>query len=148
MPSIAGDDLGFLTHLAFALTSNAVKPADEALFAQFARIGLTAQGFDQSKLSPDARRGVVRALADDPAVAISSFASTATVRNGWNWVTGLDSFGFNYPLRAMVAGPYLGGNGEREAMYPIRYTDVDGQTLNGANKYELKMSQEPPVDAF
>ena len=33
-------------------------------------------------------------------------------------------------------------------MYPIRYTDADGQTLNGANKYEVTMSQEPPVDAF
>jgi hypothetical protein len=82
--------------------------------------------------------------ADGPAVAISSFASTATVRNGWNWVTGLDSFGFNYPLRAMVAGPYLGCNGEREAMYPIRYTDADGQVLNGKNKYVVKLEKEPP----
>ena len=81
-------------------------------------------------------------------MAISSFASTATVRNGWNWVTGLDNFGFNYPLRAMVAGPYLGGNGEREAMYPIRYTDADDETLSGANKYEVTMTTEPPVDAF
>lgn len=148
LPSISGHELGFFEHLAFALTSNAVKPADEALFGQFARIGLTAEGFDESKLSGYARRGVVRALNDGPAVAISSFGSTATVRNGWNWVTGLDSFGFNYPMRAMVAGPYLGGNGEREAMYPIRYTDADGQTLSGANKYELTMASEPPVDAF
>jgi hypothetical protein len=148
LPSITGHELGFFEHLAFALTSNAVKRADEALFGQFARIGLTAQGFDESKMSTDARRGVVRAFKDGPAVAISSFSSTATVRNGWNWVTGLDSFGFNYPMRAMVAGPYLGGNGEREAMYPIRYTDADGQTLNGANRYELKMPTEPPVEAF
>lgn len=148
LPSITAHDLGFFEHLAFALRSNKVKPADEALFAQFARIGLTAQGFDEDRLSPEARRGVVRALADGPAVVISSFASTATVRNGWNWVTGLDSFGFNYPMRAMVAGPYLGGNGEREAMYPIRYTDADGQTLSGANRYELTMASEPPVEAF
>jgi hypothetical protein len=148
LPSITGNELGFFEHLSVALASNTVKPADEALFAQFSRIGLTAEGFDAGKLSPDARRGVVRGLADGPAVAISSFASTATVRNGWNWVTGLDSFGFNYPLRAMVAGPYLGGQGEREAMYPIRYTDAEGQTLSGANKYELVMTTEPPVDAF
>jgi hypothetical protein len=101
LPVTSGDDLGFYKELAFALKSNAVKPDDKALFAQFARIGLTTDGFDESKLSPDMRRGVVRALADGPAVVVSSFASTATVRNGWNWVTGLDSFGFNYPLRAM-----------------------------------------------
>jgi hypothetical protein len=148
LPSIRGHGLGFFEHLAFSLRSNKVRPADEALFAQFARIGLTAQGFDEGRLSPEARRGVIRALADGPAVVISSFASTATVRNGWNWVTGLDSFGFNYPMRAMVAGPYLGGNGEREAMYPIRYTDSDGQTLNGANRYDVRMQAEPPVEGF
>jgi hypothetical protein len=63
-------------------------------------------------------------------------------------VTGLDSFGFNYPLRAVVAGPYLGGNGEHEAMYPIRYTDSDGKTLNGANRYIVRLATPPPVDAF
>jgi hypothetical protein len=148
LPSIAGDNLGFFKHLAFALKSTPVKPADQALFGQFARMGLTAKGFDESKLSPDMRRGLVRALADGPAVTVSSFASTATVRNGWNWVTGLDSFGFNYPLRAMIAGPYLGGNGEREAMYPIRYTDADGQVLNGKNKYLVRLTKDPPVGAF
>ena len=35
---------------------NAVKPADEALFAQFARIGLTKDGFDESKRTPEMRR--------------------------------------------------------------------------------------------
>ncbi len=148
LPAIDGDELGFYKHLAFALKSNTVKPADEALFAQFARMGLTKDGFDEAKLSPEMRKGVVRALADGPAVVVSSFASTSEVRNGWNWVTGLDSFGFNYPMRAMVAGPYLGGNGEKEAMYPIRYTDADGKVLNGGNKYILKMASEPPVDAF
>jgi hypothetical protein len=148
LPSIAGDELGFFKHLAFALKSSAVKPDDKALFAQFARMGLTATGFDERKLSPDMRRGVLRALADGPSVVISSFASTSSVRNGWNWVTGLDSFGFNYPLRAMIAGPYLGGNGEREAMYPIRYTDADGAGLSGANKYVVTLSKEPPVGAF
>jgi hypothetical protein len=148
LPSIAGDELGFFKQLAFALKSNAVKLDDKALFAQFARIGLTAKGFDENKVSPEMRRGLVRALVDGPAVVVSSFASTSSVRDGWNWVTGLDSFGFNYPLRAMVAGPYLGGNGEREAMYPIRYTDADGQGLDGANKYIVKLSKEPPVGAF
>jgi hypothetical protein len=48
----------------------------------------------------------------------------------------------------MIAGPYLGGNGEREAMYPIRYTDADGAGLNGANKYVVKLDKKPPVGAF
>jgi hypothetical protein len=148
LPAVEGDELGFLKLLAATLTANAVKPADQALFAQFARIGLTATGFDPSRLGAEARRGLLRGLADGPAVAVSSLASTASRRNGWDWVLGLDSFGFNYPLRALVAGPYLGGNGEREAMYPVRYTDADGQVLNGANRYVVKFDREPPVDAF
>ncbi|TBY08174.1 DUF1254 domain-containing protein [Rhizobium laguerreae] len=148
LPSIAGDELGFLKHLGFALKDNAIKPADQALFAQFARMGLTKDGFDETKLSPEMRTGVIRAMADGPAMVVSSFASTSEVRNGWTWVTGLDSFGFNYPMRALVAGAYLGGNGEKEAMYPVRYTDADNQVLSGGNKYVLKMDEAPPVDAF
>lgn len=148
LPSVDGDELGFFKQLAFALKSNTIKPADQALFAQFARIGLTKDGFDPSKLSDPARKGMLRGLTDAPPVVVASLASTAVNRNGWTWATGLDSFGFNYPLRAMVAGAYLGGNGEREAMYPLRSTDSDGNALNGANRYVVKFDHEPPVGAF
>ncbi|WP_258875503.1 DUF1254 domain-containing protein [Paraburkholderia sp. BL27I4N3] len=148
LPAIDGDDLGFFVHLGEAVKVNPIKPADKALFAQFARIGLTKQGFDPSKLDPAVRKGMVRGLADAPAVAVASLASTSSKRNGWDWVTGLDSFGYNYPLRAVVAGPYLGGNGEKEAMYPIRYSDSEGKALSGANKYVIKFDTLPPVNAF
>ena len=148
LPNVGSDDLAFLRYLAFALKYNDVRPADGALFAQFSRIGLTKDGFNPDKMSPDMRKGLIRGLADGPSVAVAALASTASKRSGWDWVTGLDSFGFNYPMRALVAGPYLGGNGEKEAMYPIRYTDADGKTVNGANKYVIHFDKEPPVNAF
>ena len=148
MPDIADDEFGFFKHLAFALQSTSVKPADEALFAQYERIGLTRKGFDPSKLSDATRKGMARGLKDGPAVAAASMVGSSSVRNGWNWVTGLDSFGYDYPLRALVAGPYLGGQGEREAMYPLRYTDSEGKPLSGANRYVVKLDSAPPVDAF
>ena len=148
LPAIGDEPLGFFKHLAFALQSNQVPASDTALFAQFSRIGLTEDGFDPSVMSEETQKGLLRGLANAPAVAISSFASTASKREGWDWVTGLDSFGFNYPLRAMIAGPYLGGNGEKEAMYPIRYTDSKGAPLSGTNKYVIKFKKAPPVDAF
>ncbi|HGG6603495.1 TPA: DUF1214 domain-containing protein [Salmonella enterica subsp. enterica serovar Warragul] len=61
---------------------------------------------------------------------------------------GLDSFGYNYPLPALVSGPYLGGQGEKEAIYPIRYNDSENQPLTGANDYIIKLPSEPPVNAF
>ncbi len=148
LPAIEGDDLGFFTQLGAALKDNAVQPVDRALFGQFARIGLTENGFDASKLSPPARQGLLRALKDAPFVAISAMATAATQRNGWTWATGLDNFGFDYPKRALVAGPYLGGNGEKEAMYPLRYTDSKGDVLMGEKSYTLTFASAPPVDAF
>ena len=148
LPDIANDELGFFTQLGAVLKDNAVKPADEALFAQFARVGLTRNGFDPSKLDPARRKGLLRALQDGPSVAISAFQNAAVQRNGWSWATGLDHFGFDYPLRALVAGPYLGGQGEKEAMYPLRYTDSTGKVLAGENAYKIKFASPPPVNAF
>ena len=47
LPDIANDELGFFTQLGAAVKANPIRPADEALFAQFARIGLTKDGFDR-----------------------------------------------------------------------------------------------------
>ena len=148
LPDIANDELGFFTQLGAAVKANPIKPADEALFAQFARIGLTKDGFDPSKLDAARRKGLLRALQDGPSVAISAFQTAAVQRNGWSWATGLDDFGFDYPLRALVSGPYLGGQGEKEAMYPLRYTDSAGKVLTGENAYTIKFASPPPVDAF
>ena len=147
-PQADGDELGFLRQLAAAIQANSIRPEDAALFAQFARIGLTESGFDPSHLAPPMRAGLVRGLADGPYVVLSSLATSASLRNGWTWVTGLDSFGFNYALRSLVAGPYLGGNGEKEAIYPLRYTDADGKTLVGSETYTMRFAKEPPVNAF
>ena len=84
LPAVGSDELGFFAQLGAALKDNAVKPADEALFAQFARIGLTADGFDSSKLSAERRKGLVRAVQDGPAVAISAFTTATVQRNGWS----------------------------------------------------------------
>jgi len=150
LPDVADDDLGFFTQLGAAVKANPIRPADEALFAQFARIGLTKDGFDASKLDAARRKGLLRALQDGPTVAISAFQTAAAQRNGWSWATGLDRFGFDYPLRALVSGPYLGGQGEKEAMYPLRYTDAENKVLTGASDsaYTIKFASPPPVDAF
>lgn len=94
------------------------------------------------------QRGLIRGLQDAPKVAVSSFASTAEKVEGWDWVKGLDNYGFNYPLRTMITGPYAGGQGEQEAMYPVRFTDSEGQPLSGEHEYVLRFEKEPPVDAF
>jgi hypothetical protein len=150
LPNIDNDEYGFFKHLATALKANPVKPVDLALYGQLSRIGLTDAGFDADKISAATRTGMLEGLKDGPNVAYSSLKSNAETRNGWTWATSLDDFGYKYPLRAMVAGAYLGAQGEKEAMYPTRSVDNKGQALDGAHGsvYEIKLSSAPPVDAF
>jgi hypothetical protein len=148
LPSVGDDAHGFLTHLAAALKANALPARDAALFGQLARIGLTDKGFDPAGLTPPQQKGLARAFEDGPKAAVSALATATVQRNGWAWSTGLDCFGTNYPLRALVAGPYLGAQGEREAMYPLRSTDSKGEQLDGSKRYIIRFASPPPVDAF
>lgn len=150
LPEIKDDPLGFLHHLAFALKENPIDPSDQALFAQLERIGLTKGTFAQEKLNPAMKRGLAKGIQEGPLVATASFASSSLIsrKQGWDLAAGLDDFGFNYPFRTMIAGPYLGGQGEKEAIYPIRFTDSDGKPLSGKNKYIARFEELPPVDAF
>ncbi|CAM6858633.1 DUF1254 domain-containing protein [Klebsiella michiganensis] len=148
MPALKNDGLDFLRQLSFAMQSNPVKPQDKGLFGQFSRMGLTDKEFDERNISPAVLEGVKRGLQDAPNVAVSTLVSTSQVRDGWSYVRGLDDFGYNYPLRSLVAGPYLGGQGEKEAVYPIRYNDKDNNPLSGQNTYTINLVTQPPVNAF
>jgi len=148
MPALKNDGLDFFRQLAFAIKSNPVKPQDMGLFGQFSRFGLTEKGFNADNIAPPIIEGVKRGVQDAPNVAVSTLVSTSEVRQGWSYVKGLDDFGYNYPLRSLVSGPYLGGQGEKEAVYPIRYNDSKGETLDGAKSYTLTLDSEPPVNAF
>lgn len=148
LPDIKNDPYGFLVQLAAVLKDNPVRPADAALAGQLERIGLKPGSFDRSKLSKPQLDGLSGGLKDAPLVAIASIAATSEQRNGWGYVRGLDDFGYNYALRALVAGPYLGGQGEHEAVYPIRYVDAAGQKLSGRHSYVAHFASAPPNNAF
>ncbi|MCY1498714.1 hypothetical protein D9M68_327070 [compost metagenome] len=53
-----------------------------------------------------------------------------------------------YRMAAAVLGIY--GNSKQEAMYPVYATDVEGQKLDGANRYTVHFAADkmPPVNAF
>jgi hypothetical protein len=53
-----------------------------------------------------------------------------------------------YVARAVAARAGLWGNHGYEAGYAFVWTDGDGQPLDGANRYELRLESPPPVDAF
>jgi hypothetical protein len=54
-----------------------------------------------------------------------------------------------YATRAAAARGGLWGNHGYEATYAMAWTDADGDPLTGSgNRYELRLSPPPPVDAF
>lgn len=53
-----------------------------------------------------------------------------------------------YLLRAAAARGGLWGNHGYEAAYAMVFLDGDGEPLDGAHRYELRVAQDPPCDAF
>ncbi len=142
------DKLAFYKKLAFVMSQNPITEEDKALVGQFEKIGLTPGNFNESKLNEQQKKALYDATLEAPLSIIASLKTSSTIVNGWTWVTKMDNFGYDYALRSMIAGPYLGGQGEKEALYPIRYTDKDGDVLDGNNSYTMHFDKEPPVNAF
>jgi hypothetical protein len=53
-----------------------------------------------------------------------------------------------YVTRAVAARAGLWGNHGYEANDAFAWTDADGQPLDGANRYELRLEEPPPVETF
>lgn len=149
MPSYpVSDTLRFYRELAFAMSQNSILEEDKSLVGQFERIGIKDGKFDESKLNENQLKGLKEAALKAPMAILASMYSSSYVNNGWNVALKLDNYGYDFSLRSLVAGPYLGGQGEKEAMYPIRYTDSDNKPLVGSNSYTIRFEEEPPVNSF
>ena len=130
-------------------------PADSSeveLRARFEKIGLGAGlPFDAAVLPPDRRQALEAGIAD----AWTDFAGLSK-RIDAHEVTSGDLFGTRQYLKNdylyRMGGAALGiyGNSKDEAMYPAYTVDADGQKLNGANNYTLRLppNEFPPANAF
>ncbi|ABV38593.1 conserved hypothetical protein [Shewanella sediminis HAW-EB3] len=149
-PGQEEDALRFFTELAEYVKQNPLDERQQALFGQFEKIGLTKQGFDATKLSPEMQQVLVQAMTDAQQIISAQVANpnTLEVKDGWFYAFELDDFGDDNALRSLVAGPYLGGQGPNEAIYPITYTDGKGKPLNGGQGYKMSFDKAPPVGAF
>ncbi|ELM6646706.1 DUF1254 domain-containing protein [Vibrio vulnificus] len=149
-PGEDDDPLRFFVELGEYLKTNPVDERQQALLGQFAKIGLTKHGFNREQLSPQTQQMLAKAIKDGENIANAQVANPANVinKNGWNYAFVLEQFGDDNALRSMIAHPYLGGQGAIEALYPMAYTDAQGQPLTGSNDYTMHFEQEPPVGAF
>ena len=144
----------YFNMLAGLLKSNPPAQADAPVNAKLAGIGIVpGRPFDPSTLNPE----VITAIKDSVSTAIAKLeeavkkTAKGTSANGWHVPPmTVGDFGTNYQTRALITWIAFGANLAADAVYPTSYVDIDGNTLNGSNRYALHFEEgnTPPVNAF
>lgn len=149
-PGRSADPLRFYEELAQYVKDNPLDQEVLGLYKQFKKIGLTEDGFQRERLTQQFKDELEKALVDGEQIVLSQASNPYVMKNvnGWGYCFVLDNFKDDFALRAMVAGPYLGGQGAKEALYPLAIKDVDANELNGSKSYKIHFEKEPPVGAF
>lgn len=141
-------EYAFFHNLAQGIKHNIIPVEDRSLVGMFEKIGIKDGIFNPNSLLPIQLEGLKEALEVAPSSILANATTAGENKEGWIWASNLDNFGYDFGLRALVSGPYLGGQGAKEAMYPIRHVDSDNKILNGENCYTLHFETMPEVDAF
>ncbi|AML51512.1 DUF1254 domain-containing protein [Falsihalocynthiibacter arcticus] len=142
----------FFTQAAELLKLQPAHLIDWPFVERMQRIGLVAgESYDASAQS----EGVVAALNAAPAEAITEmtwkFPRMSSPINQWSIMTGgIGTYGTAYFQRAVIAKFGLGSNVPQDSVYPLTFTDADGNALDGNNAYVLHFDKAnlPPVEAF
>lgn len=124
-------------------------PEAQSMVEQFEHIGIGGDTpFDAEKLSDDQKRGLLRALKSAQSIIQYAGRSVGTTNNGWSMMFEGGRYGNDYLSRASINLRAAGLNVPERALYPNRYTDSNGEQLNGANEYRMTMPADAPADAF
>jgi hypothetical protein len=144
-------------------------PAEDAQYLHgLAALGLTAPGSPLVDAPPALRDTLVAGAAEGQGLLEQLATSTANDVNGWTSAMHLFDYNLDrcgpgtidepewkiadrgraYVTRAMAARAGLWGNHGYEADYELAWRDADGELLDGARTYELRLETPPPVDAF
>ncbi len=143
--------LRYFAHLNSFLRANPGVSGEEALMAQFDRIGVGPKAqFDEARLSAGARRGLERAIADARAIIFSAPRARQSYKNWSPIAQNSGRFGFDYFSRAVVEANGFLINQPEESVYPGALADANGAPFSGANKYRIVFPAGglPPHDAF
>jgi len=140
-----------------AMAENPPPAKDKQLLEMFATVGI-GPGLTETldKLDPASKRGLARAAAGGWAMVEGMLAAGVSNRivNGWLFppsTLGRQGAVDNDFLGRAVCS--IGGiicNDAAEAVYVVAFTDVDGQKLDGANRYTLRFEKGgfPPSKEF
>lgn len=107
-----------------------------------------ASGFDWNRLSPEARRGLERAVKDGNRIIAERMPRVMPIVNNWQIVRLPRSISADPMIAASGAMLGLLWNPLEINSYDVAFTDAKGAQLDGRNRYLLRYSVPPPASAF
>ncbi|WP_067689571.1 DUF1254 domain-containing protein [Nocardia jejuensis] len=138
----AMDGPAFFSRLCALLADYPTTLDDAPTMQRFATIGITPGG-DASKLPTD----VLNAAVAEGRARIPAYTDPGWKNeNGWEFSTGVGTYGTEYLTRASVAWQGLGANLAKDALYPTVFVTASDRVP----RYRLRFpaGQLPPQDAF
>jgi hypothetical protein len=138
----------FVAVLNQILTLCPTQPAEQALRARFARIGIVpGQAFDVAALPVETRQALIAGIADAQAQLQTAVSQVRTTLGLFGTREALHG---NYLNRAVAANVGIYGNSVEEAFYTGGRQDNQGQPLQGGRRYRLRFApgQLPPASEF
>jgi hypothetical protein len=137
-----------------AMVNNPPLEQHQVLLDMFKQIGV-GPGLDVEAMDEATKRGLARAAKDGKQMMHDLLATGMGKPkvNGWSIppsTTGRAMINNDFPALALQCLGGIISNDPAEAIYINTHTDVDGQALNGKNKYTLRFgpNQLPEVDYF
>jgi hypothetical protein len=127
-------------------------PQDKKALDEMATIGIgPGIPFNDSTLTKEQKAAVLKGIQTAQKKMAEKARNLSPSVNGWKNLTGFGNrayFKGDYFLKASAATVGYLANDPEEATYPVCRVDADGNKLNGANKYQLTFTEQPPNNAF
>ena len=149
----ASRDEGFIGYVNFLLQfCQPTQQSEIEMMKRFDRIGIASgASFDAEALDAGMREALGSGINDAREKISTGVATVSQQVNGWMMTDAMGNREFyngDYLLRAIGAMGGWGGNDKIEAMYPMARGDSNGDPLDGAHHYRIKLPTPLPAKAF
>ena len=142
----------YFTYAAALMKLHPPHRTDWSILARMHRIGIDpGNSFDIESLNSATKSALHEAVLAGQEAIRAKVPTLGPLVNGWQVSADtMGVYGNFYLKRAALAMIGLGSNPAEDAIYPLTFTDADGNPLNGKNDYTLHFDKQelPPVEAF